>query len=49
MTHLSMTVIMGATIEAAANPEKASDASRRPRFLVFHFLASARGSATVEV
>jgi hypothetical protein len=47
MTHLSMIVIKGATREAAANPETASDASLKPRFFVFHVLCSfAKGSAT---
>ena len=46
-TDLSSIVIKGATKEAAANPETASEASLNPRFFVFHFLCSfAEGSAT---
>jgi hypothetical protein len=33
-----MTVITGATIPAARNPDVKSEASRRPRFFVFHTL-----------
>jgi hypothetical protein len=40
MTYLSIIVIKGATVEAAAIPESASDANLSPRFLVFHFLVS---------
>ena len=48
--YLSIIVIKGATIEAAANPEKASDANLNPRFFVFHFLCSiAKGSAAFGV
>ena len=47
--YLSMIVIRGATMEAAANPETASEASLNPRFFVSHFFCSvAKGSATFE-
>lgn len=46
MTHLSMIVIKGATIEAAVNPETASDANLNPRFFVFHFLFSIGSGST---
>jgi len=38
---LSMTVMTGATIPAARNPDVKSDTSRSPRFSVFHTLGSA--------
>ena len=49
MRYLSITVITGATIEAAANPETASDANLSPKFFVFHFLCSNAASGTFEV
>ena len=42
--YLSIIVIKGATIEAAANPENASDANLNPRFFVLYFLSTAKGS-----
>ena len=39
-TNLSMIVMSGATIVAAAPPETISDANRRPKFFVFHTLIS---------
>lgn len=45
-THLSMMAIRGATVEAAANPEHASDANLKPRFFVFHFFSSIGGGST---
>lgn len=42
---MSMTVIRGATIVAAEAPAIKSEASRKPRFFVFHvFFTSCRGS-----
>jgi len=43
-TDLSMTVMRGATIVAAAAPEMKSEANRKPRFLVFQVFASCNGS-----
>jgi hypothetical protein len=42
--YLSIIVIKGATVEAAANPENASDANLNPRFFVLYFLSIAKGS-----
>lgn len=42
-------VIIGATRQAAETPAVKSEANRRPRFLVFHFLGSFRGSTTFGV
>jgi hypothetical protein len=48
-TYLSIITIMGATIDAAVNPETQSEANRRPRFFVFHTFASAGDSGTLGV
>lgn len=45
ITNLSMTVIRGATIVAAQNPDAKSEANLRPKFLVFHTLGSSRGAS----
>ena len=42
-THLSIIVMIGATIHAAVNPEVKSAARRRPRCFVFHTRVSAAG------
>jgi hypothetical protein len=42
-TNLSITVMSGATRLAAHAPDTKSDASRKPRFFVFHTLGSIRG------